>query len=67
MDWLDRLEEREERFRSVRRQEPTRRIDEPPKTTHSVTIIGVIRGADGWYRAGYDEQTKTIVPLEKIS
>ena len=67
MDWLDRLEEREERFRAVRRPEPTRRFDEPPKTSHNITIIGVIRGVDGWYRAGYDEQTKTIVPMERIA
>ena len=31
-----------------------------------VTIIGCIRGADGWYLAGYDARKETVVPLEKI-
>lgn len=34
---------------------------------YPVTIIGCIRGVDGWYQAGYDKRSKTIKPLEKIS
>ena len=33
---------------------------------YPVTIIGCIRGVDGWYRAGFDEKTKTIKPMVKI-
>ena len=64
MDFLDRLEENEERYRSMRRREPNRTVE--PKPTRNITIIGVIRGVDGWYRCGFDENTKTIVPLELI-
>ena len=64
MDYLDRLEENEERFRAMRRHEP-RQIAEP-KPTHNITIIGVIRCADGWYRCGFDENMKTLVPVECI-
>lgn len=64
MDFLDRLEENEERFRAMRRREARKTAE--PKPMHNITIIGVIRGVDGWYRCGYDEQTKTIVPLELI-
>lgn len=65
MDWLDRIEANEERFRAVRRPEPSRRIDEPPKTTHNITIIGCIRGVDGWYRAGFDLKLKLRKLLRK--
>lgn len=64
MDYLDRLEENEERFRAMRRREPRQTAE--PKPTHDITIIGVIRGVDGWYRCGFDENTKTIVPVELI-
>ena len=64
MDFLDRLEENEERYRSMRRREPNRIAEPNPR--HDITIIGVIRGVDGWYRAGFDENTKTIVPIELI-
>ena len=37
-----------------------------PETDYPVTIIGCIRGVDGWYQAGYDKRSKTIKPLEKI-
>lgn len=33
---------------------------------YPITIIGCIRGVDGWYRAGYDERKKTVVPLEMV-
>jgi hypothetical protein len=65
MDWLDRQQDREERFRNLHNEEPSP-LPLPPPVQHNITIIGVIRGVDGWYRAGYDEQTKTIVPLEKL-
>ena len=37
-----------------------------PETDYPVTIIGCIRGVDGWYLAGYHSKTKTIKPLERI-
>ena len=64
MDFLDRLEENEERYRAMRRREPRQTAE--PKPKHDITIIGVIRAVDGWYCCGFDEQTKTIVPLERI-
>ena len=64
MDYLDRLEENEERYRAMRRREPNRTAE--PKPKHDITIIGVIRAVDGWYRCGFDENTKTIVPLELV-
>ena len=33
---------------------------------HELTIFGCMKGVDGWYRVAFDEQTKTIIPLEKI-
>ena len=64
MDYLDRLEENEERYRAMRRREPM--LTAEPKPNHDITIIGVIRGVDGWYRCGFDENSKTIVPMELI-
>ena len=64
MDYLDRLEENEERYRAMRRREPM--LTAEPKPIHEITIIGVIRGVDGWYRCGFDENSKTIVPVELI-
>ena len=68
MDWIDRQQEREERFRNVRAgQNPEPATSErPQKVVHEVTVIGVIKGIDGWYRCGFDEATKTIIPLEFI-
>ena len=40
--------------------------DEEQKVRHQITIIGCIRGVDGWYRCGFDEERKAIVPLELI-
>ena len=60
MDWLDRQQEEEERFRNLHAEEPAPK-PQPNRTQHNVTLIGVIRGVDGWYRSGYDESTRTIV------
>ena len=64
MDWLDRLMAQDEEF-----AEGTLAVVQVPdkKAQHKVTVIGCIKGVDGWYRAGYDEDTKTIIPLEKLS
>lgn len=37
-----------------------------PETDYPVTIIGCIRGVDGWYRAGFDTRKQTILPLERM-
>lgn len=63
MDWLDRLMEQNDEF-----TEGTIAVMQvqDKKTQHNITIIGCIKGVDGWYRAGFDEDAKTIIPLEKI-
>lgn len=33
---------------------------------YPVTIIGCIRGVDGWYQDGYDKRKKAIVPTKLI-
>jgi len=65
MDWLDRQQEEEERFRNLNTEEPELK-KLPHSAQHNVTLIGMIRGADGWYRCGFDESTRTIVPLELV-
>jgi len=64
MDWLDRLMEQNDEF-----AEGTLSVLQVPdkKKPHNVTVIGCIKGVDGWYRAGYDENTKSIIPLEKLT
>ena len=68
MDWLDRVNEHMEKTSPLayhgpdQTPQPEQRM--PPK--HEITIIGVIRGVDGWYRCGFDEATKTVIPLEKL-
>ena len=37
-----------------------------PETDYPVTIIGCIRGVDGWYLAGYDKRSKTIKPMQAL-
>jgi hypothetical protein len=66
MDVLDRVTEVMEAKSRFTYCEPESAPEIKPKTKHNITIIGVIRGVDGWYRAGFDENTKTIVPLELI-
>lgn len=70
MDILDRyqdeLERRRERQALHGGSPHATRADEAQKVRHQVTIIGCIRGVDGWYRCGFDEARKAIVPLEKL-
>ena len=71
MDYLERYQaEQEERRAFLARQHATRE-DDGPRTDvraedYPVTVIGCVRGIDGWYRAGFDEKTKTIKPMERI-
>ena len=37
-----------------------------PETDYPVTIIGCVRGVDGWYLAGYDKRSKTIKPMQAL-
>lgn len=37
-----------------------------PETDYPVTIIGCIRGVDGWYLAGCDRQKRSIIPMQMI-
>ena len=74
MDILDRYQEEIERRRE--RQAKGKPLtaavrsaalaDDEKKVRHQITVIGCIRGVDGWYRCGFDEERKTIVPLELI-
>ena len=72
MDYLEKYEaEQEARREFLDRQAMPQQADQRPRTDmpetdYPVTIIGCIRGVDGWYLAGYDNRTKTIKPLEKI-
>lgn len=69
MDYLDKLQAAEDEAREREEAKETHRktaavAEEPPK--HSITIIGCIKTETGWYRLGFDEATKTLVPLEKV-
>jgi hypothetical protein len=66
MDVLDRVTEVMEAKSRFTYREPESKPESKPEPKHNITIIGVIRGVDGWYRAGFDENTKTIVPLELL-
>lgn len=72
MDYLEKYEaEQEERREVLLRQTMPQQADQRPRTDmpeelYPVTIIGCIRGVDGWYLAGYHSKTKTIKPLERI-
>lgn len=69
MDDLDRIQAAEDAQREreeARRSRPNfaRVNSEPPK--HNITIFGCIKTESGWYRLGFDEATKTMIPLEKV-
>ena len=70
MDKLDRYQEAQALHcgspHATLASEATRPLTDMPETDYPVTIIGCIRGVDGWYLAGYDKRTKTIKPLEQI-
>lgn len=69
MDILDRYQEELERRRALHEKSGPRQAsqaDEAQKARHQITLIGCIRGVDGWYRCGFDEERKAIVPLEQI-
>ena len=71
MDFLDRLQAKEDEARE--RLEARQSLDGgsavlrdgTEKTKHVVVVIGCIRGIDGWYKLGFDEETKRLVPIEK--
>ena len=70
MDYLEKYEAEQEARREFLQAMPQQADKGPrtdmPETDYPVTIIGCIRGMDGWYLAGYDKRSKTIKPLEKI-
>ena len=73
MDALDRLEaERERRLEAqalhcssphATRADKSKSRTDMPASAYPVTIIGCIRGVDGWYQAGWDERKRKITPL----
>ena len=73
MDDLDRLQaiederfEHEEARRSLDFGSPRTTLADDAPTKHSITIFGCIKTETGWYRLGFDEATKTMIPLEKV-
>lgn len=74
MDILDRYQEEIERRQALHAKgkpltaavRSAALADREQKVRHQITIIGCIRGVDGWYRCGFDEERKQIVPLEQI-
>ncbi len=72
MDYLKKYEaEQEARRDFLVRQAMPQQADQRPRTDmpmdlYPVTIIGCIRGVDGWYLAGYHSKTKTVKPLDRI-
>lgn len=69
MDALDRLEAERERRRALfarPRQESPRPRTDMPASAYPVTIIGCIRGVDGWYLAGWDKRKRRITPLGRM-
>ena len=70
MDKLERAEEerirREETLQAARVKREERPRTDMPETDYPVTIIGCIRGVDGWYQAGYDKRKQTIILLQMI-
>ena len=47
--------------------EPDELQERPAPATHPITILGCIKTETGWYRLGFDEQTKTLKPMEKVN
>ena len=70
MDILERAEaeriQREETLRAARAKREERPRTDMPAADYPVTIIGCIRGRDGWYRAGFDERSQTIKPVQAL-
>ena len=72
MDYLEKYEaEQEARREFLDRQAMPQQADQKPRTDmpetdYPVTIIGCIRGVDGWYLAGYDKRSKTIKPMQAL-
>jgi len=66
MDWLDSATAHMEEKSRFTYREPERKA-EPEKPAHPITILGCIKTENGWYRLGYDENTKTLKPMEKVN
>ena len=72
MDRIERMEAELEAVRALRERSPhaTRANESKPRTDmpaeqYPVTIIGCVRGVDGWYTCGYDQRSRSIVPLRE--
>ena len=73
MDDLDRVQQAEEEMRELEEARQSRDCgsaalcDGTEKTPkHSITIIGCIKTETGWYRLGFDEETRRMIPLETV-
>ena len=67
MDALDRLEaEKERKLAYYAPAAPPQPRTDLPLELYPITLIGCIRGTDGWHRAGFDHKKQRIVPLEAI-
>ena len=77
MDYLEKYEAEQEERRArlalhgssphaARADEENAPRTDMPEEFYPVTIIGCIRGVDGWYEAGYDKRKKAIIPSRLI-
>ena len=67
MDKLDRYqEELERRHAFFAKPEPEAPRSDIRAADYPVTIIGCVRGIDGWYRAGFDHAKNAVMPMERI-
>lgn len=67
MDAIEKLAAEEER-RAVffAKPEPEAPRSDIRAADYPVTIIGCVRGMTGWYRAGYDQRKRMIIPMQMI-
>lgn len=69
MDYLEKYEAEQEARREAIAS--TAAVCSAPRSDirladYPVTIIGCIRGVDGWYLAGFDQRKRTIIPMQMI-
>ena len=73
MDYLEKYEADQEARReflecqAMPQQADQRSRTDMPEADYPLTIIGCIRGVDGWYQAGFDARKRTVVPVKQIT
>ena len=65
MDQFEKLDQQEQRIREVYESRQVSKENIPMQPTrHQITVFGCIKTKTGWYRLGFDETRKALVPLE---